>query len=44
MAARAIDMGLTLAAHLSGMLFGVATIVGLVPAVTKLVRMLTGIL
>jgi hypothetical protein len=37
---RAIDIGLTLAAHLFGMLFGVATIVGLVPAVVKLVRML----
>ena len=39
---RTIDIGLALAAHLSGMLFGVATIVGLVPAVVKLMRILVG--
>jgi hypothetical protein len=44
MATRAIDIGLTFVAHLSGMLFGVATIVGLVPAVTNLMRILTGVM
>jgi membrane associated rhomboid family serine protease len=40
MRARKSDIGIAFAAHLSGLLFGGVVIVGLVPAVAELLRLL----